>query len=83
MQVHLVVWYLAQTAAVGLTYHLTALFCCCRHIEEVPAQLSLKIIIQEGAAGLQVQTNKKWMLTPTNEREAIQHHMSREAMTLT
>lgn len=52
MQVYVAVRCFAQTASVGFTHQLTALFCRCRYIEQVPAQRSLKILIKGGAAGL-------------------------------
>lgn len=52
VKVHTLVWYSAKTAAVGFTHGLTTALCCCRHIEQVPAQRSLKVIVEGNAVAL-------------------------------
>lgn len=61
MQVHITVGFFAQTAAVVFTQHLTAVLCSRRHVEQVPAQWSLKIRIQFGAAGLWGGGGQMWV----------------------
>ncbi|MEQ2306748.1 hypothetical protein AMECASPLE_011394 [Ameca splendens] len=53
VQIHVAVRCAAKTAAAEFAQHLTALLCCCGHIEEVMAQRSQQIAIQGRAAGLQ------------------------------
>lgn len=58
MQVHVLVLDFALTAAVEVAQQATALFCRRGHIEEVPAKISLNVIIQAVAVCLQAPKQK-------------------------